>query len=158
MRTPRAAGRRRAWLALAGRDRGNAPLELVMLAPVILFLIGFVIAAGRVSVANGAVAAAARDAARQASIAPNRAAAGQAAVSSADAALRDDGLDCDPIVTTPGLDVAFGSQIGTSAVVTAKVTCDVKLSDLTVPGLPGSISLTSTFSSPLDPYRSRDLP
>jgi Flp pilus assembly protein TadG len=158
MRAPRAAGRRRAWLALAGRDRGNAPLELVMLAPVILFLIGFVIAAGRVSVANGAVAAAARDAARQASIAPNLAAAGQAAVSSADAALRADGLDCNPVVTTPGLAAAFGSQIGTSPLVSAKVTCDVRLSDLTVPGLPGSIGLSSTFSSPLDPYRSRDLP
>jgi Flp pilus assembly protein TadG len=154
----RATWRRLGWRQLASHDRGNAPLELVMLAPVILFLIGLVIAAGRVSVANGAVAAAARDAARQASIAPNRAAAGQAAVSSAEAALRSDGLDCDPIVTTPGLDAAFGSQLGTSALVTAKVTCDVRLSDLTVPGLPGSISLSSTFSSPLDPYRSRDLP
>jgi Flp pilus assembly protein TadG len=158
MRATRTGRRRRAWLELAGHDRGNAPLELVMLAPVIVFLIGLVIAAGRVSVANGAVAAAARDAARQASIAPNRTAAGQAAVSTADAALRGDGIDCDPVVTTPGLDAAFGSQIGTSALVTAKVTCDVRLSDLVVPGLPGSIGLTSTFSSPLDPYRSRDLP
>ena len=49
-------------------DAGNAALELVILAPVILFLLGLVIAAGRTSVAQGSVAAAARDAARQASI------------------------------------------------------------------------------------------
>jgi hypothetical protein len=35
------------------------------------------------------------------------------------------------------------------------VTCTVRLADLLVPGLPGSRTLTSTFVSPLDPYRSR---
>ena len=51
------------------RDAGNAALELVILAPVVLLLISFVIAAGRTSIAQGSVQAAARDAARQASIA-----------------------------------------------------------------------------------------
>ena len=47
-------------------DSGNAALELVVLAPVLLALLGLVIAAGRTSVAQGSVDAAARDAARQA--------------------------------------------------------------------------------------------
>lgn len=51
-----------------GED-GNAALELVILAPVLLALLGLVIAAGRTSIAQGSVDAAARDAARQASIA-----------------------------------------------------------------------------------------
>jgi Flp pilus assembly protein TadG len=138
-------------------ERGNAALELILLAPVILFLIGFVIAAGRVSLAQEAIQAAARDAARQASVSPNQAVADEAAISSADTALRGDGLNCTPIVSLPDLGAAFGSQVGTAASVKAVVTCTVRLSDLVVPGLPGSLSLRSTFTSPIDPYRSRDL-
>ncbi len=141
----------------AGRDRGNAALELVLLAPVILFLIGFAIAAGRTSIAQGAVDAAARDAARQASIAPNYQAAAASARSSAIAALRADGIDCRPVVELPTLASAFASPIGKSALVTAKVFCAVRLSDLVVPGLPGSLTLRAVFTSPLDPYRSRNL-
>ncbi len=48
-------------------DRGNAALELVILAPVIVLLIGMVVAAGRTTIAQGSIDAAARDAARQAS-------------------------------------------------------------------------------------------
>ena len=56
-------------------DDGNAALELVILAPVLLALLGLVIAAGRTSIAQGSVDAAARDAARQASISLTAAAA-----------------------------------------------------------------------------------
>ena len=136
-------------------DRGNAPLELVLIAPIILILIGLIIAAGRTSIAQGAVDAAARAAARQASIAPTEGVAEQAALSGAMAALRSDGLDCRPTVFLPGLGVAFGTQPGQPAQVHAHVVCVVRLSDLVVPGVPGSIRLTATFTSPLDPYRSR---
>ncbi len=61
-------------------DDGNAALELLILAPVILALIGLVIAAGRTSVAQGSVDAAARDAARQASISLTAGAAREAAL------------------------------------------------------------------------------
>jgi Flp pilus assembly protein TadG len=143
---------RRFWLIAA--DGGNAALELVILTPVILGLIGFVIAAGRTSVAQGSVDAAARDAARQASLAVSPAAAQLAATSSAIAALRADGLDCKPVVS---VDVAqgFATPLGQPAQVSASVSCTVSLSDLLVPGIPGSRSLTAHFTSPLDPYRSR---
>ena len=65
------------------RDAGNAALELVVLAPVLLFVLGLVVAAGRTSIAQGAVDAAARDAARQASISLTPGAAQAAALSSA---------------------------------------------------------------------------
>lgn len=138
-------------------DRGNAPLELVLIAPIILMLIGLLVAAGRTTLAQGAVDAAARAAARQASIAPNESAATQAALSGARAALRADGLDCQPTVSLPGLGTAFGTAPGQPAQVHARVVCDVRLSDLSVPGVPGSITLSATFTSSLDPYRSRDL-
>ena len=134
-------------------DAGDASLELIILAPVLLALIGLVIAAGRTSVAQGSVDAAARDAARQASIARSPAAALAAAQGSADAALSQDGLDCAPVVVvqTAGFSVALGQP----AQVSATVTCTVPLADLVVPGLPGSTTLSSTFTSPLDPYRGR---
>ena len=135
------------------RDAGNAALELIILAPVILFLLGLVIAAGRTSVAQGSVAAAARDAARQASISLTPSAAQTAALSSARAALGQDGLNCDPVVT---VNVSgFGVPVGEPANVQATVTCRVSLSNLLVPGLPGSRTLRATFTSPLDPFRGR---
>ena len=136
-------------------DRGNAPLELVILAPIIVFLIGLVIAAGRTSIAQGAVAAAARDAARQASIALSASQARQAAQSTARAALSGDGLRCRPIVTVNL--AGFAVPAGLPAQVRATVSCTVRLSDLIVPGLPGWRTLRATFTSPLDPYRSRVL-
>lgn len=145
--------------AEARDDRGVAALELVILAPAILLLICFVIAAGRTAIAQGAVDAAARAAARQASIAPNLGAAQQAAFRGAATALSGDGLDCQrqPIVRLPGVRGAFGSQVGQSVEIHAFVVCVVRLSDLAIPGIPGSIRLTAGFSSPLDPFRSRDL-
>jgi hypothetical protein len=151
------ASRGRLAARKAKDERGNAPLELVLIAPIILMLIGLIIAVGRTSIAQGAVDAAARAAARQASIAPSEGVAQQAALSGAMAALRSDGLDCRPTVSLPGLGVAFGTQPGQLAEVHARVVCVVQLSDLVVPGVPGSIRLTATFTSPLDPYRSRDL-
>lgn len=135
------------------RDAGNAALELVVLAPVLLFVLGLVVAAGRTSIAQGAVAAAARDAARQASISLTPGAAQTAALASAKAVLSQDGLDCDPVVTVNT--AQFAVPVGEPASVTASVSCRVPLADLVVPGLPGSRTLQSVFTSPLDPYRER---
>jgi Flp pilus assembly protein TadG len=138
----------------AGRDDGNAALELVVLAPVLLALLGLVIAAGRTSIAQGSVDAAARDAARQASLALSPAAAQQAGQASARAALARDGLDCTALRVF--IDTRqFGTPVGQPASVRAIVSCTVPLSDLALPGLPGSSTLRGTFSSPLDDYRVR---
>jgi Flp pilus assembly protein TadG len=149
MTTGRAAARARRPAA----DEGNAALELVILAPVLLALLALVIAAGRVSVAQGSVAAAARDAARQASIALTPAAAQEAGRASAEAALRQDGLDCSPAVAVDTSQ--FATPPGQPATVTATVTCSVSLANLALPGLPGRTRLTARFTSPLDLYRSR---
>lgn len=141
----------------ARRDRGSAALELVILAPVLLALLGLVIAAGRTTIAQGSVDAAARDAARQASISLTAAQAQAAGQASASAALRQDGLDCVPrvVIDVSGPGAGFAVQPGQPASVTAKVSCSVPLADLTLPGLPGSVQLSASFTSPLDIYRSR---
>jgi Flp pilus assembly protein TadG len=138
------------------RETGDASLELVVLAPIVLFLLGLVIAAGRTSLAAGAVAAAARDAARQASIARTYAAATALAQASAQAELAQEGLHCSPApVVTVDAAAFLDSKPGQPAHVSATVTCQVPLSDLLLPGTPGSRTLQATFTSPLDPYRGR---
>ena len=134
-------------------DDGNAALELVILAPVLLGLLGLVIAAGRTSIAQGSVDAAARDAARQASISLTPALAQAAGLASARTALRHDGLDCTPVVA---IDTSqFTVLPGEPATVSATVSCTVSLANLALPGLPGSARLRARFTSPLDIYRSR---
>ena len=143
----------RPWRWTAADD-GNAALELVILAPVLLGLLGLVIAAGRTSIAQGSVDAAARDAARQASIALTPAAAQAAGAASARAALRRDGLDCAPAVVINTRE--FSSvPVGHPATISATVTCNVSLAQLALPGLPGTAPLRASFTSPLDIYRSR---
>jgi Flp pilus assembly protein TadG len=139
--------------AWAGGQDGDAALELVIIAPILIFLLLFVVAAGRTASANGAVAAAAHDAARQASIARTPGAAQTAALASAQAALSQDGLDCAPAVTVNT--AGFGVPVGQPAQVSATVTCTVPLGDLIVPGIPGSRTLQAVFTSPLDPFRAR---
>lgn len=140
--------------ARAAADDGNAALELVILAPVLLALLGLVVAAGRMSIAQGSVDAAARDAARQASIALTPAAAQAAGQASARAVLRHDGLDCRPVVLVNVSQFATRAP-GEPAAVTATVQCTISLSDLALPGMPGSDRLQAEFTSPLDIYRSR---
>jgi len=138
----------------AAADDGNAALELVILAPVLLALLGLIIAAGRTSIAQGSVNAAARDAARQASISLTPAAAQAAGQASARTALRQDGLDCRPVVLI-NVSQFVTTRPGRPAAVTATVTCTISLSDLALPVLPGSTRLQAEFTSPLDIYRSR---
>ncbi|MFE4663800.1 hypothetical protein ACFRI7_03110 [Streptomyces sp. NPDC056716] len=49
----------------------------------------------------------------------------------------------------------FSAAIGEPASTTATVTCTVRLSDIGLPGLPGSKTLTSSFTSSIDSYRQR---
>jgi Flp pilus assembly protein TadG len=148
------AGRALAGTRRGRADRGNAALELVILAPILFALLSLVIAAGRTAVAQSSLDAAARDAARQASIALTPVAAQAAALVSARAALAHDGLDCTPAVV---IDTSqFTSvPVGQPAAVTAVVSCAVPLANLALPEVPGTVLLRASFTSPLDTFRSR---
>ena len=139
----------------AARDeRGSTTLELVVWAPGLLLLIGLLTVAGRVNSANAAVEQAAADAARTASSARTAADAIDAAQSGAARTLAAQGLQC--TTTTVALDTSgFATPPGQSATVTATVSCPVRLSDLSVPGLPGTRTVSHTATSSLDTFRER---
>jgi Flp pilus assembly protein TadG len=135
-------------------DRGSVTLELAILAPVLIIALLFVIAAGRIAQAHQAVEAAARDAARQASIARDPTTARANATSSAQAALLREGMSCpaEISVDTSG----FARPVGRPATVTARVTCTVHLADVAAGGI-ADTTITASFTSPIDPYRGRNL-
>ncbi|WP_232422876.1 TadE/TadG family type IV pilus assembly protein [Cellulosimicrobium cellulans] len=129
-------------------------IEAVIGVPAVIFFIGLIIAAGRMAVAEQAVDAAAAEAARAASIARTQVQANEDAMTWASASLANQGLQC----TSRNVEVdtgGFAAPPGTPASVSATVTCVVRLSDLAVPGLPGSRTITATMTSPIDTYRER---
>lgn len=148
------APRRRAVRRSAEVDRGSVTLELVVLAPGLLLFIGLVVFAGRTSLANQSIAQAANEAARIASIARTQPEADRTAGEAARSTLVQQDLQC--LTTSVSVDTTgFGQPVGTAATITATVSCVVRLSDLAVPGLPGSRTVTATATSPLDVYRER---
>lgn len=144
---------RRADLA-PRRDRGSATLEMTVLAPGLLALLSLVIVAGRIVVAHGVVEQASAAAARAASVARTAATAGPAAQAAARDILTGQSLHCSTVsvdVETAG----FAVPVGQAADVAVQVTCQVDLASLSLPGMPGSTTLTSTSVSVLDRFRSR---
>jgi len=129
-------------------ERGSATMELALLAPVLLVLLGFVVFLGRVTQARAEVDAAARDAARAASLTRTVADADVAAQRSAGDTLRGQGITCRRF--SVGLDTSRFTPGGT---VTAEVHCAVSLAGLHLLGLSGTKTLVSRFAAPLDRYR-----
>jgi|JI6StandDraft_1071083.scaffolds.fasta_scaffold332044_2 Flp pilus assembly protein TadG len=135
-------------------DRGSEALEAAIGVPAFLLFIAMIIAGGRLAIADQSVQAAAAEAARSASIARTQGQAHGSAVSGATSSLANQKLQCaskSVSVDTSG----FASPVGTPANVTATVTCVVNLSDVAVPGLPGTRTITATMTSPLDTFRER---
>lgn len=136
------------------RDRGSVTLEVAILAPVLILLVGAVIVVGRIQVAAGAVEQAARTAAREASLARDSDSARAAALTAADRELATSGIEC--ATSTVAVDTGgFAAPLGQPAVVRVQVTCTVSMTDLAIPGLPGSRTMTADAASPLDAFRSR---
>ncbi len=141
---------RLAWRA----DDGVAAIELAILGPALLILIALAILAMRIEVAGEAVDTSAHDAARAASISHNSAQAQAAALSAAHKTLSNDSLTCASL--TVSVDTSqFARPLGQPAEVTATVTCVVDLSGLGIPGVPGTRTMTSTFTSAIDQYGGR---
>ena len=145
---------RQAALVHARGDHGSVTLELTVLTPAVLMLLGLVIVAGRISIAHQEVDHAAQTAARAATIARDPATATAQAVSNGRSELDSSQLHCTDLritVDTRG----FAVPVGRPAMVSATVTCTLDLADLAVPGIPGSQAITATATSPLDTYRGR---
>ncbi len=146
--------RRRPHLGVAGRERGAAVIEAAIGVPAFMLFVGLIVFAGRVAVANQAVGSAATDAARSASISRTQAQAADTARAAATQALSNQKVNC--LRMTISVDTSgFGAPVGTPASVRATVTCVVNLSDMAVPGVPGTRTVSASMSSPLDTYRER---
>ncbi|MDN5749494.1 MAG: hypothetical protein L0H64_13425 [Pseudonocardia sp.] len=125
-----------------------------MLATLMGLLIGFVIAAGRLVAAESACDQAARAAARIASIERDAAQAQVRGQLAAEAALASQGLTL--VQVEVRIDTSqFGTPLGEPGVVRADVACQVRWSDLALPGAPGTHDLHASFASPLDEFRER---
>jgi Flp pilus assembly protein TadG len=138
----------------ASGDEGSVAIEAAIVLPPLIMFVCLAIAGGRIVTSGAKIDAAAEDAAREASIHRTAASAQSAAQAAAAESLDDQGIACassSVAINTSGLSVPVG-QVGT---VTVTVTCTVSLSDLLLPGVPGSKTLTSTATSVVDQYRMR---
>lgn len=136
------------------RERGSATVELALVAPALLALLALTVLAGRVVLAGGTVEQVAAAGARAASLARSPAEARAAAESAVRQAVGEQHLQCQTLsvaVDTAG----FTVPLGRPASVTVEVSCQVRLADLTLPGAPGSRTVSARAVSPLDPFRGR---
>lgn len=138
------------------RERGGLSIELAILGPALLALIGLIIVAGRTGGAHTNVEVAANNAARAASISRTTTEAHAAAMSAARTTLDERGMSCPtPAIT---IDTAgVNSPVGQMGIVNVTVTCTVQLADL---GLPfgGTRTITAQATSVVDAYRQRSSP
>jgi Flp pilus assembly protein TadG len=135
-------------------QRGSAALELVVVVPAIMLMLGLLLAGGRVWFVRATVTDAAESAARAASLARSPQQATLGARSVVDASLSDSDLHC----TSVDVDVstaAFAVPVGQPATITSEVTCVAAFGDIFLPGLPGSFTIRATARSALDTYRER---
>lgn len=136
------------------RERGSVALEAAILAPAFMLFCLLIFTGGRVALAQMAVQSAASEGARSASIARSAGEANGSATSAANSTLGNQGLACasqSVAVDTSG----FGVPVGTDSMVSVTVTCVVDLSDLSVPGVPGTHTMSYQAFSPLDTHRGR---
>lgn len=135
-------------------ERGSNAAEIVIIAPIVVMLILVLVTAGRTASADNATQSAAFAAARAASLSRDTATAATAAQDAAQRAMDHSGINC--LTLTVDLNASgLNTPLGTTGIVTASVHCTVNLSDISLPGIPGSRTMSSTATSPVDAYRER---
>ncbi|HEX6684901.1 MAG TPA: TadE/TadG family type IV pilus assembly protein [Candidatus Limnocylindrales bacterium] len=140
------------------RDRGSVAVELAILTPAMILFFLVTVVAGRITLAQQAAEAAAFEAARTASLARDAGTAHDDGEAAALASFASQGIQCTAPLVVEVDTSGFGIEPPGTAVVTATVSCSVQLSDVALPGMPGSLTLAAEFTSPLDRYRSRSTP
>ncbi|MEU2514518.1 TadE/TadG family type IV pilus assembly protein [Streptomyces syringium] len=137
------------------RDNGALSLEAMILLPLLILVLCLIIAFGRIQASGNAVDSAARNAARAASLERSAGAARSAGERVAQDFLSQQGLPCVSVSTSISTG-GFSARLGDPSTTTATVSCTVRLSDIGMPGLPGSKTLRANFTSPIDAYRQRN--
>jgi Flp pilus assembly protein TadG len=130
-------------------ERGSAPVELALLTPVFVLLLLFVVFVGRIATTQQDLDAAARDAARAASLR----ASPEAAVADADAITTDALASHDLSCPRPEIHVDT-SRFHPGGQVHVSITCQLNLADIALLGVPGTRTVTAHASAVIDTYRS----
>lgn len=137
------------WRALTRTpDAGSSTAEMALLTPLLVVFLLFVVLCGRLAAAQIDVDAAASSGARSGSIARSHGAAVANVRRTALDTLAAEGVTClstDVRVSTGGL--------RPGGAVTVTVSCRVRLADLVLLGVPGSRTVESTATSPVDQWR-----
>ena len=132
-------------------DQGSMSIEAVLIIPVFLVFLALIAAIGRTAAVQEDLHASIVAGVRIASLESSSFDGENAARTAIENHLADEGVTCtssDISINTDALDLPPGQP----GEVWATIACTVPLSDLSVPGLPGHIRLTDTFSTPIDPY------
>ena len=135
-------------------QRGSVTVELALVVPALVLMLGLLVAGGRLWFARATVVEAAHSAARAASLARTAATAAADGRAAGQASLDTAGLQC-AVSQVQVQTAAFLVPVGTPATVRSTVDCTVPLGDIVIPGLPGSIQLSGEGAAALDTYRSR---
>jgi Flp pilus assembly protein TadG len=133
-------------------DRGGAAVEIVVVAPILILMLLFVVGLGRLGTAREAVDGAARDGAREASIARRTSDASVAAGNTVTATLAEKKVSC----PSPRVRVDYAptpNHLIPGGTVTVHVACDVQNKDVVLSGLPGTSTLHGDFTAVVDTYR-----
>jgi Flp pilus assembly protein TadG len=135
-------------------ERGSAAIEAVIGVPAFMLFVGLIIFGGRTASTHEALQSAAAAGARSASLARDAETARTAARGTASASITNQEIGCSGIdVTVDTSD--FNKQPGVAGSVAVTIACRLDLSDLAVPGVPGSRVMRATMSSPIDTWRER---
>lgn len=140
--------RRRFWSRVRD-DSGSAPVELVIMTPLIVMLVGLALFTGRVGTTKQDVISASRDAARAAAARqfPGPATAdGEAAAAQTLAARNVSCATLSVVIDT--------SRLTPGGSVTSTVSCVVNLADVTtLLALPGTVTIEASSTVVVDRYR-----
>ncbi|HET9128082.1 MAG TPA: TadE/TadG family type IV pilus assembly protein [Propionibacteriaceae bacterium] len=136
------------------RDAGAVAVELALITPALMMVIGLLVFGYRFWEARAAVQSAAGAAARAASLAPSPDAGAAAARRLALADLDTLGVPCVTSSVTSDTS-ALSTPAGRAGTVRVSVTCVVSMTDLVVPGAPGRLSVTRSATEPVDSFRER---
>ncbi|RJT84740.1 pilus assembly protein [Cryobacterium melibiosiphilum] len=145
---------RRGLRQVLRHEQGSMSVELVLIAPALVLVILLLVAGARLALAGNSVESAAAAAARDASLSRTASAAQLNATQAAQTSIAQAGLSCASftvVIDDSGLSVPLG-EVG---LVSATLSCTLDLTDIALPGLPGTKTMTTTATSPVDAYRER---
>jgi Flp pilus assembly protein TadG len=130
-------------------ESGSVAVELTLVIPVFVVFLLLIVALGRATDADIQVQDAAHAAARAATLAAYPGAAQGAAEQAAEDSLAQAGVSCQSFTVDANVgDLAPGSTVNVT------VTCTVGLADVSGISLPGARTVSASFASVVDQYRS----